>query len=62
MSSPSPARPEAYVLSLLSEGKFDIALEVIAELGSPELYWPDFHNHAQRLAAARGRWAPARAE
>jgi tetratricopeptide (TPR) repeat protein len=52
MSSPSPARPEAYVLSLLSEGKFDIALEVIAELGSPELYWPDFHNHAQRLAAA----------
>jgi tetratricopeptide (TPR) repeat protein len=58
-SQASPTRPvaappqsEAYVLSLLSEGRFDVALEVIPEFGDGRVYWPDFHNYAQRLLAS----------
>jgi len=44
--------PEAYVLALISEGRLEAALEAIDELGGAELYWPDFHNAAQRLMRA----------
>ena len=44
-----PAKPEAYVLSLISEGKLQAATEAIAEFGDGHVYWPDFHNQAQRL-------------
>jgi len=40
------AKPEAYILSLLAEGRYGAAFEAIAEFGSGCLYAPDFSNHA----------------
>jgi tetratricopeptide (TPR) repeat protein len=48
----NPVQPEAYVLSLISQGKLRAALEAIGEFGDGAIYWPDFHNQAQRLMLA----------
>jgi len=48
----NPSNPEAYVLSLISEGKLDAALDAITGLGDGAVYWPDFYNQAQRLMLA----------
>lgn len=53
----SPA-PEAYVLSLLAEGRFTAAFAVIEELGGGEIYAPEISNHAhQALASGRSEEA-----
>jgi tetratricopeptide (TPR) repeat protein len=44
----SPA-PEAYVLSLLAEGRYEAAFAVIQELGGEEHYAREFSNHALQL-------------
>jgi tetratricopeptide (TPR) repeat protein len=50
MSNPSERpTPEAYVLSLLAEGKYEAAFEAVGEFGSGRIYAPDFSNHALRL-------------
>jgi len=41
--------PEAYVLSLLAEGKHEAAFELVAEFGSPGCYAPHFAALGQRL-------------
>ncbi|NIM04775.1 MAG: tetratricopeptide repeat protein [Armatimonadetes bacterium] len=42
-------RPEAYVLSLLAEGKYEVAFEVIGEVGFGHLYAPDYSNYAHQM-------------
>lgn len=40
---------EAYVLSLLAEGRYQAAFRAIDELGAAHLYAPDLNNHALQL-------------
>jgi tetratricopeptide (TPR) repeat protein len=41
--------PEAYVLSLLAEGRYTAAFQSIGEFGQGHLYAPDFCNHAYQM-------------
>ena len=49
MGDSEDATPEAYVLSLLAEGKHRAAFEVIPQFGSAAAYAPHFANLAYRL-------------
>jgi tetratricopeptide (TPR) repeat protein len=54
MTEANTPAPEAYVLSLLAEGRFAPAFAVIEDLGGGEIYAPEISNHGhQALASGR---------
>ena len=45
----SQPTPEAYILSLIAEGRYEAAFAAIGELGEGQLYAADFSNHGQQM-------------